>query len=59
MINGIFGDLFDFNGDGNADSLETGAGLAFLDDLYGGSGRSPHSIFDGEDDEDGEDSDTL
>ena len=30
---GIFGNMFDFNGDGNLDVFEQGAELAFLDDL--------------------------
>ena len=33
MSNGIFGDLFDFNGDGNLDALEQGLEFMLLDDL--------------------------
>ena len=33
MTNGIFGDLFDFNGDGNLDALEQGLEFMFLNEL--------------------------
>jgi hypothetical protein len=33
MSNGIFGDLFDFNNDGNLDALEQGMEFMFLDQL--------------------------
>ena len=33
MSNGIFGDLFDFNGDGNLDCFEQGLEFMLLDDL--------------------------
>ena len=33
MSNGIFGDLFDFNGDGNLDCFEQGLEFMFLDEL--------------------------
>lgn len=33
MYDPIFGDLFDFNGDGSLDALEAGAELAFLQEL--------------------------
>jgi hypothetical protein len=33
MSNGIFGDLFDFNGDGNLDALEQGLEFMLLDEL--------------------------
>jgi hypothetical protein len=33
MSNGIFGDLFDFNGDGNLDALEQGLEFMLLNEL--------------------------
>lgn len=33
MSKGIFGDLFDFNGDGNLDALEQGLEFMLLDEL--------------------------
>ena len=33
MSNGIFGDLFDFNGDGNLDCFEQGLEFMLLNDL--------------------------
>jgi hypothetical protein len=33
MSNGIFGDLFDFNGDGNLDCFEQGLEFMLLDEL--------------------------
>ena len=33
MSNGIFGDLFDLNNDGNLDALEQGLEFMFLDEL--------------------------
>ncbi|MDD6989178.1 hypothetical protein [Ruminococcus sp.] len=33
MFDSIFGDLFDFNNDGEIDAFERGAELAFLDEL--------------------------
>ena len=33
MANGIFGDMFDFNNDGNLDALEQGLKFMFLDEL--------------------------
>ena len=36
---GIFGNMFDFNGDGNLDVFEQGAELAFLDDLMREDGQ--------------------
>ena len=33
MINGIFGDMFDFNNDGNLDAFEQGLEFMFLDGL--------------------------
>ena len=33
MSNGIFGDLFDFNGDGNLDALEQGLEFMLLDEI--------------------------
>ena len=33
MSNGIFGDLFDFNGDGNLDALEQGLEFMLLNQL--------------------------
>jgi len=33
MSNGIFGDLFDFNGDGNLDCFEQGLEFMFLAEL--------------------------
>lgn len=36
MSNGIFGDLFDFNGDGNLDCFEQGLEFMFLDELTSG-----------------------
>ena len=33
MTNGIFGDLFDFNGDGNLDALEQGLEFMLLNEL--------------------------
>lgn len=32
MSNGIFGDLFDFNGDGNLDCFEQGFEIMFADE---------------------------
>lgn len=33
MLDGIFGDLFDFNNDGEIDSFERGEEFAFLNEL--------------------------
>ena len=33
MTTGIFGDMFDFNNDGNLDSFEQGLDFMFLDEL--------------------------
>ena len=33
MANGIFGDMFDFNNDGNLDVLEQGLEFMFFDEL--------------------------
>lgn len=33
MTNGIFGDVFDFNSDGNLDALEQGLEFMFLDEI--------------------------
>ncbi len=33
MANGIFGDMFDFNNDGNLDAFEQGLEFVFLDEL--------------------------
>ena len=33
MTNGIFGDMFDFNNDGNLDALEQGLEFMLLDQL--------------------------
>lgn len=33
MTSGIFGDMFDFNNDGNLDAFEQGLGFMFLDEL--------------------------
>ena len=33
MTNGIFGDLFDFNGDGSLDALEQGLEFMLLNEL--------------------------
>lgn len=33
MSNGIFSDMFDFNGDGNLDCFEQGLEFMFLNDL--------------------------
>ena len=33
MTNGIFGDMFDFNSDGNLDALEQGLEFMFLDEI--------------------------
>ena len=33
MTNGIFGDMFDFDNDGNLDTLEQGMKFMFLDEL--------------------------
>ncbi len=33
MINGIFGDVFDFNNDGNLDAFEQGLEFMLLDQL--------------------------
>ena len=33
MANGIFGDMFDFNNDGNLDVLEQGLEFMFLDQI--------------------------
>ena len=33
MTNGIFGDLFDFNGDGNLDAFEQGLEFMLLNEL--------------------------
>ena len=33
MTNGLFGDLFDFNGDGNLDALEQGLEFMLLNEL--------------------------
>ena len=33
MSKGIFGDMFDFNGDGNLDCFEQGLEFMFLDEL--------------------------
>ncbi len=33
MMNGIFGDMFDLNNDGNLDAFEQGLEFMFLDEL--------------------------
>ena len=33
MANGIFGDMFDFNNDGNLDTFEQGLEFMFLDQI--------------------------
>lgn len=33
MMNGIFGNMFDFNNDGNLDAFEQGLEFMFLDEL--------------------------
>ena len=33
MANGIFGDMFDFNNDGNLDAFEQGLELIFLEQI--------------------------
>ena len=33
MVNGIFGDMFDFNNDGNLDAFEQGLEFMILDEL--------------------------
>ena len=33
MTNGIFGDMFDFNNDGNLDAFEQGLEFMFIDEL--------------------------
>lgn len=33
MTNGIFGDMFDFNNDGNLDTFEQGLEFMFLDQI--------------------------
>ena len=33
MTNGIFGDMFDFNNDGNLDALEQGMEFMFINEL--------------------------
>ena len=33
MANGIFGDMFDFNNDGNLDTFEQGMEFKFLDQI--------------------------
>lgn len=33
MVNGIFGNMFDFNNDGNLDNFEQGLEFMFLDEL--------------------------
>ena len=33
MINGIFGDMFDLNNDGNLDTFEQGLEFMFIDEL--------------------------
>lgn len=33
MTNGIFGDMFDFNSDGNLDALEQGLEFMFINEL--------------------------
>ncbi len=38
MSNGIFGDLFDLNGDGNLDALEQGLEFMLLDELTSDDG---------------------
>ena len=38
MSNGIFGDLFDFNGDGNLDCFEQGLEFMLLNELMNEDG---------------------
>ena len=38
MTNGIFGDLFDFNGDGNLDCFEQGLEFMLLNELMNEDG---------------------
>ena len=33
MTNGIFGDMFDFNSDGNLDALEQGLEVMFINEI--------------------------
>ena len=39
MFNGIFGDLFDFNGDGRLDTIEQAAEFAFFNDVLKNDGE--------------------
>ena len=45
MTNGIFGNMFDFNNDGNLDALEQGMEFMFLDQLA----KEEYSNFDNDD----------
>ena len=46
MIKGIFGGLFDFDGDGELNSLEQAAEFAFLDHLSGDADDTIDADFD-------------
>ena len=41
MTNGIFGNMFDFNNDGNLDAFEQGLEFMFLDQLTKGDNNGP------------------
>ena len=51
MFKGIFGGLFDFDGDGELNTLEQAAEFAFLDHLSGGADEAIDADFDTLDDD--------
>ena len=46
MSNGIFGDLFDFNSDGNLDALEQGLEFMLLNELSSNDDEDDDDDFD-------------
>ena len=46
MMNGIFGDVFDFNNDGSLDAFEQGLEFMFLNELMNDDADDDESDFD-------------
>lgn len=51
-MNGIFGDIFDFDGDGRLDIIEQAAEFAFIATIVEEEEKKSREDYDDEDDED-------
>ena len=51
-MNGILGDIFDFDGDGKLDIIEQAAELAFIANIIEDEEKKSREDYDDEDDED-------